>query len=249
MTKVFRLLARTACATAATAAMATMTPATAAAQSTIFNIPSTDTVAPKKGYFEFDYLVQLPSPDGGGQFQTFVPRIVIGVTPALEVGANVATTHYGDGGGNYAYFQPNAKFKFFANDDAGVAATAGVVWYVPMNNRDISDTFGLIYGNVSKKIKSGNYGPRITGGLYVTASYDEDEQVGAILGYEQPITGKISFVADWFSGKNFFGYFTPGLSITLPHSGLFNIGYSLGNDSYAGNHNRALFVYYGITFP
>ena len=29
----------------------------AAAQSTIFNIPTTDTVAPKKGYFEFDYLL------------------------------------------------------------------------------------------------------------------------------------------------------------------------------------------------
>ena len=36
----------------------------AAAQSTIFNIPTTDTVSPKKGYFEFDYLAQLPKPDG-----------------------------------------------------------------------------------------------------------------------------------------------------------------------------------------
>ena len=36
----------------------------AAAQSTNLNIPSTDTVAPHKGYFEFDFLPELPTPDG-----------------------------------------------------------------------------------------------------------------------------------------------------------------------------------------
>src|SRR5262245_20402411 len=40
-----------------------MTVKPAAAQSTIFNIPSTDTVAKSKGYFEFDYVMQLPKPD------------------------------------------------------------------------------------------------------------------------------------------------------------------------------------------
>ena len=45
----------------------------AAAQSTIFNIPTTDTVAPKHGYFEFDYLPAVPGPDGGGRFQIFTP--------------------------------------------------------------------------------------------------------------------------------------------------------------------------------
>ena len=71
------------------------------------------------------------------------------------------------------------------------------------------------------------------------------------LGLEQPLNGKVSFVADWLSGKNFWGYFTPGVSVTLPHNGLLNIGYSIGNDSFTNNDakNRALFVYYGITFP
>jgi hypothetical protein len=74
---------------------------------------------------------------------------------------------------------------------------------------------------------------------------------GVLAGYEQPVSGTVSIVADWFSGKNFFGYFTPGVSITLPHNGLLNIGYSFGNDSFGdpGNDNRTLFVYYGITFP
>ena len=66
-----------------------------------------------------------------------------------------------------------------------------------------------------------------------------------MVGYEQPLSGRASFVADWFSGHNGFGYVTPGFSFALPHNGLLNIGYSIGNE---GRKNNALFVYYGVTF-
>jgi hypothetical protein len=220
----------------------------AAAQSTIFNIPTTDTVAPKKGYFEFDYLAQLPKPDAG-QFQIFMPRLVFGVAPNVEVGVNFANTKIGDGGGTFSQIQPNIKAKLYNDDDSGVAAAVGVIFYAAMTDRDVSDDFGMVYGLVSKKVKSGMYGPRFHGGVYGSFSYFDDNTAGAILGYEQPVSGKVSVVADWFSGENFWGYFTPGISITLPRSGLLNIGYSLGNDSYDGNDNRAFFIYYGITFP
>lgn len=217
----------------------------AAAQSTIFNIPTTDTVAPKHGYFEFDYFPEVPTPDGGG-FQTYTPRIVFGVVNNVEAGVNISNTHVS--GTTFSLFQPNVKYKFYADDDKGLAAAAGIIGYIPINNRDSSDTFGQIYGEVSKKIKSG---ARFTGGVWSSISYGNDNTGGVLLGYEQPLAGKVSFVADWFSGKNFWGYFTPGVSITLPHNGLLNIGYSLGNDSFddPSNDNRALFVYYGITFP
>jgi hypothetical protein len=74
---------------------------------------------------------------------------------------------------------------------------------------------------------------------------------GVLVGYEQPIGGPVSFVADWFSTENTLGYFTPGISVTLPRSGLLNIGYSFGNDSWDNSNatkNRYLFVYYGVTF-
>ena len=109
----------------------------AAAQSTIFNIPSTDTVAPHKGYFEFDYLPQLPPADVES-WQIFTPRFIAGITPKLEVGVNFATAHYSDGGGNYSLLQPNAKFKFYANDDSGLAATAGIVGYTATGNDTLS---------------------------------------------------------------------------------------------------------------
>jgi hypothetical protein len=219
----------------------------AAAQSTIFNIPTTDTVAPKHGYFEFDYLLQVPAPDEN-QFQIFVPRIVVGITPQVEAGANYIITKVKDVDDVPKLFSPNVKYKYYANDDKGVAAAAGIIGYLASND---GDSFGQIYANVSKKIKSG---ARFTGGVWGSISLGDDNTGGVLLGYEQPLAGNVSFVADWFSGKNFWGYFTPGISVVLPHSGLLNIGYSIGNNAWnddPGNdtHNKALFIYYGITFP
>jgi hypothetical protein len=227
----------------------------AMAQSTIFNIPTTDTVPAKKVYFEFDYLPQIPKTEGAGRIQIFNPRIVVGIAPNLEAGANFANYHFGgDPSSTFSYFQPNIKYKFAASDNKGLAAAAGLIWYTPINHREGADSFGLLYGNFSKKVKQGSYGPRITFGPYgIVAANDNyyGTKAGAIVGYEQPIHAKASIVADWFSGVSGFGYLTPGISITLPHNGLLNVGYSIGNDSYSdpSNNNRYLFVYYGVTFP
>jgi hypothetical protein len=222
----------------------------AMAQSTIFNIPSTDTVAKGKGYFEFDFLPQMPT-GGADRLYLYNPRIIAGVSNSVEIGANFPTNH--NKTSTQAYFQPDIKWKFANNDDKGVAASMGGILVTPMNHTNGIDTYGLVYANVSKKVKTGNYGPRFTAGPYGIVSGGADwvgPKAGAILGYEQPVGAKASFVADWFSGKNGFGYFTPGMSFTLPANGLLNIGYSLGNDSYATphNNNRFLFVYYGVTF-
>ncbi len=215
---------------------------TAFAQSTIFNIPTTDAVARKKVYFEFDFLSHLEGHDNGG-FQTYLPRVVVGVGKGVEVGLNVGTTHFV--APTVVYAQPNIKWRFYANDDNGVATSVGAIAYTPLRNRDDNDTFGLFYSNVSKKFK-GTYGPRLTVGVYGLGGVDADvDKGGAIVGYEQPLSGKVSFVADWFSGKNAFGYVTPGFSFTLPKSQLVNIGYSFGN---SGRKNHAFFIYYGVTF-
>ena len=219
------------------------------AQSTLFNIPSTDAVSAKKLYAEFDFMAQMPTTTGVDRLYVYAPRAVVGVGAGVEAGVNI--TMYHTTGTTQSYIQPNVKWRFAANDDKGIAASAGTIIYTPGNNTDTVDTFGLVYGNFSKKIKSGNYGPRFTAGPYGIYSGESSwvgPKAGVILGYEQPIHPKVTVVADWYSGKNFFGYFTPGVSFTLPHSSLFNIGYSIGNDSYDGNNNRLLFMYYGITF-
>lgn len=215
---------------------------TAFAQSTIFNIPTTDVVAPKKVYFEFAFVSHLESHDNGG-FQSYVPRVVVGVSKGVEVGLNVAATH--SAAPTVIYAQPNIKWQFYSNQNAGIALSAGAMAYTPLKDRDANDTFGLFYGNISKKFK-GDHGPRLTFGGYGLAGLDADvDKGGAIVGYVQPLASKVRFVADWFSGKNGFGHVTPGFSFTLPKNQLINIGYSFGN---YGRKNNALFVYYGVTF-
>jgi hypothetical protein len=225
-----------------------LTAGQAMAQSTLFNIPSTDAVAKKKFYAEFDYFAQMPKTEGTDRLYVYVPRAIVGAGGGVEAGVNVA---FYSATTTQSYIQPNVKWRFFGLDDKGLAASAGTILFTPMNNRDTVDTFGIVYGNFSKKVKSGNYGPRFTIGPYGIYSGGDTwlgPKGGVIAGYEQPISSKVTIVADWFSGKNFFGYFTPGVSFTLPHSSLFNVGYSIGNDSYDGNNNRSLFMYYGITF-
>jgi len=234
----------------------------AMAQSTIFNIPTTDTVTKGKVYAEFDFLVQAPGTDISRTY-LYNPRMVVGAPGNLEFGVNFPiynTRASGDSATN-GYIQPNAKWKLYNNDDAGVAVAMGGLINTPLNNRNVQDSWGLLYGLVSKKVKTGDYGPRFHAGPYgiVSANQDPNDvpvsflgpRAGVILGYEQPVHKRISIVADWFSGKNGFGYFTPGISIAIPGNGLFNAGYSIGNDSWEDDNatrNRYIFIYYGVTF-
>jgi hypothetical protein len=244
-----------------------VTAQSAMAQSTIFNIPTTDTAAKGKVYAEFDFLTQAPAPE---EVRTSIynPRLVVGLSDKAEAGVNFLTAHSSHGAhycgtsSTCGYVQPNVKFKYYNNDDAGIALSAGILWNAPINQRDTQDNWGYIYTNFSKKVKSGMYGPRITVGPYGVlganqdvlegpTSFLEQPRAGAIVGLEQPIHAKASIVADWFSGQNGLGYFTPGISITLPKSGLLNVGYSFGNDSWKDSNsvkNRYFFAYYGVTF-
>jgi hypothetical protein len=92
--------------------------------------------------------------------------------------------------------------KFFSDDDKGVAAAAGVIFYAAANNRDKSDDFGIVYGEFSKKVKSGNFGPRFHAGIYGTMSYADntagfgaDEKLAAFAKQEQSTAcvGQIHF--------------------------------------------------------
>lgn len=215
----------------------------ASAQSTIFNIPSTDVVAKGKKYFEFDYFSNFKDQPNGG-FYGYTPRIVVGVGKGLEVGANLSA--FDSAGPTTVYIQPNFKWQFYAKEESGISTTVGATLFTPIKNHDTNDTFGLFYWNMSKKFK-GAYGPRITVGAYGLGEFETQgvDRAGAIVGYEQPVTKKISFVADWFSGDNGLGYATPGISIALPKSSLLNVGYSIGN---FGRNKNGLFVYYGKTF-
>jgi hypothetical protein len=234
----------------------------AMAQSTIFNIPTTDTIAKRKVYFELDFMPQVPGTDIS-RIYMYNPRLVVGAPGNVEFGVNfpLANTKVSGNSTTSAYIQPNIKWKFYANEKSGVALAAGALMNTPLNNRNTQDTWGLVYTSLSEKVQAGNYGPRFHVGSYGVVSANQDsskgpvsfigQRAGVMLGYEQPIQARISIVADWFSGKNNLGYFTPGISITLPYNGLLNAGYSIGNDSWADSNatkNRYFFCYVGVTF-
>ncbi len=216
--------------------------ATADAQSTLFNIPSTDVVPEKKIYLEFDFLSHFEKYSKSG-FQAYIPRGVVGLGKKFEVGVNVAYTKSATP--NSLEIQPNIKYQPYYSEKTGVAVSTGAILYAPVTHRRGSNTFGLLYANVSKQVK-GNYGPRLTGGAYglVNRANGTGPKAGAMLGFEQPLAAKVKFVADWFSGKNRFGYVTPGFAITTSKTSALYAGYSIEN---SGRKNNAVFVYWGIT--
>ena len=237
-------IVRTIAALGATVLFTLLADAAAVAQSTLFNIPSTDVVSKKKVYLEFDFLSHFESHADGG-FQIYAPRAVFGVGKGVEVGVNVSAVD-AFAPDQPVYISPNIKWQFYSDEKSGVAISGGGLLYTPLVHRAGADTYGFVYSVVSKKVKS-VYGPRFTGGGYGLPGLADGAGTkgGAIVGYEQPLAKRVTFVTDWFSGKNAFGYMTPGFSFTLPKNSLLNVGYSIGNH---GPGNNALFVYYGITF-
>jgi hypothetical protein len=62
---------------------------------------------------------------------------------------------------------------------------------------------------------------------------------------EQPIKGKFSFIGDWASGYNRFGYVSGGINWAISKRQFLLGGYSVGN---SGRGNNYLSVFYGYTF-
>ncbi|HXD31693.1 MAG TPA: hypothetical protein VN643_11275 [Pyrinomonadaceae bacterium] len=214
------------------------------AQSTLANAPSSDVVAEKKVYVEFDYISNYAGHRDGG-FQSYIPRAVVGVGHNVEIGANVSYTN-GFGVPQPLEIQPNIKWRFYESESSGQAASVGCILYAPVTHRTGADHFGLCYSVFSKRFP-GHYGPRFTGGGYALIGRQKGNgaRAGVIAGYEQPLAQNVGFVLDWFSGENRFGYVTPGVSFSSKHRGTLFTGYTIGNH---GRKNNAFFTYYGITF-
>ena len=216
---------------------------TARAQTSIFNVPTTDVLPPEKLYIEADYISKPVSYEKGG-FRYFGPTIIYGLRKNVEVGINFFYTTSAEP--DAAELQPNVKWQFYNNEDKGLEAAAGGIMIIPLKNRETTHTKALLYANFSKRFK-GNYGPRFTTGAYTfVGRMDEGEtRRGIILGYEQPLSSKVTFVTDWYSGYNVFGYAGAGLGVELPRDSYLFAGYSFGN---RGRGNNWLGIFLGRTF-
>lgn len=213
-------------------------------QSTIFNAPSTDVIPAQRIYVEADFIAHLASYEHGG-YQLYGSRIVYGLPKRTEIGINVYYTRSSDSP-EPIVVEPNFKWQFYNDEAKGLSAAAGALVSIPASHRSAGSTSGFLYAVGSKKFK-GDFGPRISGGAYLLAvrADQETSKYGTIVGYEQPLNDRVSFVTDWTSGKNDLGYLAAGVGITLsPKSSLY-VGYNVGNQ---GRGNNALGIYYSFTF-
>lgn len=213
------------------------------AQSTVFNIPSTDIQTKKRLYVEADFTAHLSSFETGG-YQAYGPRIIYGVNRRVEVGFNAFYTRTSPS--EPVEIQPNFKVQLYQNESNGTAVAAGAVVFIPITQRATNTTRAMIYSVASKSLK-GDHGPRLTAGAYalVGSFTDGTTKKGLLLGYEQPLQKKISLVLDWSTGNNDYGYVVAGAGITLSPKSVLYVGYNIGNQ---GRGNNALGIYYGFSF-
>lgn len=213
------------------------------AQTAIINVPTTDVLPPKKLYVEADYIAHPRSYEKGG-FHYFGPSIIYGLRKNVEVGFNAYYTISAEP--DALEIQPNVKWQFYSDEENGFGAALGGVLIIPLKNRDATNDNAILYLTLSKQFKA-RYGPRVTSGAYTFVGRMDEGSTrgGVLLGYEQPLNSKLMFVADWYSGRNSFGYSAAGLGLTLPKETYLFGGYSFGNE---GRANNALVIFLGRTF-
>jgi len=216
----------------------------AAAQTSLFNIPTADVMPTGETYVEADFDTHLSGRESGG-FQSYGMTAIYGVGKRTEIGLNVFYTKSGEPD-QPVELQPNAKFRLYNSEAKGITAAVGTILYVPITNRAGTDTFGSVYATVGKKIR-GSFGPQLTGGGYALLGRDKNagSRKGLMLGYEQPLHDRVSFIADWNTGKNRFGYAAAGFAVTVSKNSFLYTGYYFGNE---GRGNNSLGIYYGFAF-
>jgi hypothetical protein len=178
--------------------------ATALAQQTIFNVPSADVLDPGKVYAEVDELFRPTAPS----FSTTTIRGVYGVVPGMEAGVNFGgLTSPGP-----TIPTATAAVKFQPVHAGGFTLTAGGYGLFYLRGSQDGDPSGMGYGFASYRIA----GPETridVGGWYSSAGFAKPTSTGgALASLEQPLpfVKGLTLAADWYSGVNSIGYFSPG---------------------------------------
>lgn len=221
---------------AAAIAFLAMTAGSAArAQQTIFNVPSADVLDKGKFYLESDVLWRPQEPN----FALFTERGVYGFGANIEAGVNFGG--FLTPGRSVPYATPNIKWQPWHNET--LAFTTGAFGLFYLRGSKDGNPAVLWYGEASYKLPTNT---RVTaGGYWASSGYAaSDPQAGALVGFEQKINDHLNIIADWISGDNGIGYFTPGVSVPLGPWTIY-LGYSLKNGDSKGN---AILFELGFTF-
>jgi hypothetical protein len=214
------------------------------AQQTVFNVPTTDVLDKGKAYFELDISAKPNDTDALGHFSSFVPRLVFGAGHGVEVGVNILGNI--QPGADSTTIAPAVKWKAYDGKDNGWAIVLGDNLYFPVRNKSYNAgtyAYTTIQKTFNKSTRVG-FGGYFFSKNVVAANAN---RAGGQFTFEQPITKKLNFNVDYFTGKHAAGYVTMGAAYKLTNKLTGVAAYSIGNAN-ASHGNHFLYFELGYNF-
>lgn len=197
-------------------------------QETVFDVPSADILEKGKVYGELDGTVRVMDP-----LATFTPRVVVGIGHGMEVGTNF------DGLSAPTFDQleisPTVKWRLWKAETQGWSFFVGDDLLLPVHERTY-DAGNYVYASFAKEWK---HGTRLCFGGYdftrkVVANAN---RAGGQFTFEQVISKRLTFAAEWYTGNNSVGYVNPGAIVKLTSKLTLFAAYQIGNAGVTtGNH-------------
>lgn len=214
------------------------------AQSSLFNIPTAETLTKGERYVEADLDAHF-APLRNGGWQSYGVMAIYGLNNRSEIGLNAYATRTA-AGFESVELQPNFKFKAYENEKFGLTVSGGAIGYIPVKGGRLRDTQVAAYAVVGKSFDH-DLAPRLTAGAYELLGTNAVGSVrrGFLLGVEQPVHERVTLLADWNSAKNRFGYAAAGVGVTLTKRSYLYTAYYFGNE---GRANNSFGLYYGFSF-
>ena len=197
-------------------------------QETVFDVPSADVLDKGKVYGELDGTVRVVDP-----LATFTPRVVVGIGHQIEVGMNFdglsAPTL------DQLEISPTVKWLLWKSKTSRWSFIVGDDLFFPVRQRTYNSG-NYAYAFLAKEWK---HGTRISFGGYdftrnVVANAN---RAGGQFTFEQQVNKRLTFAAEWYTGKQTAGYVNPGAIIKLNSKLTLYAAYQVGNAGVTtGNH-------------
>lgn len=199
------------------------------AQQTIFNVPSAD-IAQKREVFLQHESQFNPFPNDDFWTGTHYASLGVGFNTELDTTLfNVSTPASNNISLGIGF---KSAIPIFAEEfpKEEIKLTFGEMLPISLQGEGLGD---WTYGHVSFKV------PKLKTRLTAGASFGTKQIFGRnavsfIGGIEQPITEKISFIADYYSGTHALGFFIPGISYSPNPDLSFFAGYQIPNSRRCG---------------
>lgn len=210
---------------------------TAAAQQTIFNVPTADVLDKGKLYLETDWLWRPSDPAFASGS---ILRGVYGLGGNLEAGVNFAGIVRP--GRSTPVAVPNVKWQPLKTE--AFSLTTGVFGQFFLRGARDGTPSVMGYAHAAVKLPIGT---RLTAGAWWASSGFAGPGVekGGLFGLEQPITPNVTLAADWYTGHNGLGFASPGVIVTAGCWVLY-ISYSFKNGNSKGS---GILLEFGFNMP